>query len=133
MNPLILIGLDLAVSAALILVAMYVVWNRVRSSLEAHGNESFNLAVTPKTQGDGEDIDPEAGASRGKWEFGDITEKAASLKRKGCSMEEIAQRLQLPTREIEMVLAISEMAVPEPSGGGDPISFPVQPEAARTG
>jgi hypothetical protein len=133
MNPLILIGLDLTVSTVLIVLAMFVVWSRVRSHLEMQGNDRFDLASATGTQSNREDMDPASGQSPREWEFGDITEKATSLKRKGHSMEEIAQRLQLPTREIEMVLAISEMAVPEPSGRAGAGSFPLQPEAARMG
>ena len=45
MNPLILVGFDLAVSAALILVAMYVVWSRVQSRLESLGVKEEPQAV----------------------------------------------------------------------------------------
>ena len=133
MNPLILIGLDLIVSAVLILMAMYVVWSRVRSRLEAHGNERYDLGITRETESNREAMNPAAGDSPGEWEFGDITEKAESLKRKGSSMEEIAQRLQLPTREVEMVLAISEMAKPARSNPGAPTPFRLSPDAARMG
>jgi hypothetical protein len=129
MNSLILIGLDLTVSAILILMAMFVVWSRVRSHLEANGNGRLELAAERDTQSAGEDMTSAAGEPPGEWEFGEITEKAARLKGKGCSMEEIARRLQLPTREVEMVLAISEMAVPEQSGRGLPVSLPLRPEA----
>jgi hypothetical protein len=131
MNPLVLVGFDLVVSAVLVLLAMYVVWNRVRSHLESHGNEKFEWAVKAAAHGNGEGMKPAAEASLGEWELGGITQKAASLKQKGCSMEEIAQRLQVPTREVEMVLAISEMAKEEKSGQAVSVPLRFKPEAAR--
>lgn len=132
MNPLILIGLDLLVSAVLILLGTYVVWCRVRAYLETHGNEEVYTAVTDETQDSREGMTAPAGDPPGEWEFGGITQKAKSLKRKGCSMEEIAQCLQLPTREVEMVLAISEMAKPARSSRGVSMPFRLRPEAARS-
>jgi orotate phosphoribosyltransferase-like protein len=67
-----------------------------------------------------------------EWAFGAVTEKAATLKKKGCSTEEIAQRLQIPTREVEMVLAISGMARTEKLDRGVTAAFPMNADAART-
>jgi len=109
MHPLILIGFDLVVSAVLILLAMHVVWSRVRTHLEAQGRQEIDGAGKATPAGFGERKYASAEHAPDEWEFGGITQKAATLKQKGCSMEEIAQRLELPTREVEMVLAISEM------------------------
>ena len=46
-------------------------------------------------------------------------------------MEQIAQRLQLPTREVEMVLAISEMAKTDKQDRGVHVPFSLEPEAVR--
>ena len=110
MNPLILVGFDLAVSAALILLAMYVTCKRVQSRLESLTHEEKDKTVEPLTP-DRADLDnTRTDAPPGAWAFEGVTEEALGLKRKGCSMEQIAQRLQLPTREVEMMLAISKMA-----------------------
>jgi len=110
MHPLILIGFDLVVSAVLILLATVVVLSRVRSHLESQGRQETDSAVQGTPAGARETRKDSSEDAPAEWEFGGITQKAATLKQKGCSMEEIAQRLELPTREVEMVLAISEMA-----------------------
>jgi len=116
MHPYILIGFDLVVSALLVLLAMVVVWSRVRTHLESQGRQEIDLAVKGNPAGIGEERKASAEDAPSEWEFGGITRKAATLKQKGCSLEEIAQRLQLPTREVEMVLAISEMAKTDKCG-----------------
>lgn len=132
MNPLILVGFDLLVSAALIFLAMYVVWSRVQSRLETFGRKGSEATVKARSQ----DRDPGANPSTedppGDWAFGGITEQAANLKKNGCSMEQIAQRLQLPTREVEMVLAISEMTKTEKPGRGVRVPYPFDPAAVRS-
>ena len=130
MNPLILVGFDLAVSAALILVAMYVVWSRVQSRLESLGVKEEPEAVEFSVRDRTEPERPVTEAPAAEWAFGGVTEQAANLKQKGCSMEQIAQRLQLPTREVEMMLAISEMAKVGKAGGGLHVPFPLEPEEA---
>jgi len=47
-------------------------------------------------------------------------------------MEQIAQRLQLPTREVEMVLAISEMAKTEKPDRGVHVPFSLDSAAVRS-
>jgi hypothetical protein len=131
MNPLILIGLDLVVSAVLVLLGMYLVWERLRShpagkeepALEA-ANETARAEVTAPR----EVALPEG---RDHWAFRDKTEEAVSLKEQGCTTEEIAQRLQIPTREVEMVLAISQMAETETSGTGRTPGMLRPPEAVQ--
>ena len=132
MNPLILVGFDLVVSAALILLAMYVVWSRVQSRLESFGRKASDAAVKVPAQDGGEGANPLTEDAPGEWAFEGITEQAANLKQKGCSMEQIAQRLQLPTREVEMVLAISEMAKTEKQDRGVHVPFSLEPEAVRS-
>ena len=126
MNDFILVGIDLVVSATLIFLAMYVVWSRVQSRLEtfcSKGSEA--AAVNAPAQDRTEGTTPSTEMPPGDWAFGGITEQAASLKQKGCSMEQIAQRLQLPTREVEMVLAISEMAKTEKRSPRVHVPFPI--------
>ncbi len=132
MNPLILVGFDLVVSAALIFLAMYVVWNRVQSRLETFGSKGSAKPDKAPAPDRSETATPPPTCPPGDWAFGGITEQAASLKQKGCSMEQIAQRLQLPTREIEMVLAISEMAKTEKPERGVRVPFPFDPAAVRS-
>ncbi len=132
MNDLILVGFDLVVSAALIFLAMYVVWSRVQSHLESFGGKESAAAAKPPAPDWREAATPSAEDSPGDWAFGDITEKAANLKQKGCSTEQIAQRLQLPTREVEMVLAISEMAKTEKQDRGVHVPFSLDSAAVRS-
>jgi hypothetical protein len=129
MNPLILVGFDLAVSAALILLAMYVVWSRVQSRLETLGGREDDAVSKPPTPNRTEGANPSAEGPSGDWAFGAITEQAANLKQKGCSMEQIAQCLQLPTREVEMVLGISEMTKTGKRGPRVRVPFPLEPKA----
>jgi len=123
MNPLILVVFDLVVSAALIFLAMYVVWSRVQSRLETFGAKGSNTAAKAPAPKRSEPVTPPAEDPPGDWAFEGITEQAANLKQKGCSMEQIAQRLQLPTREVEMMLAISEMAKTEKPERGVHVPF----------
>jgi predicted Rossmann fold nucleotide-binding protein DprA/Smf involved in DNA uptake len=58
-----------------------------------------------------------------------MTQRAATLRQEGCSMEAIAQRLQMPTREVEMVLAIAEMAGVARGDRGATMAFPRKPAA----
>lgn len=132
MNPLILVGFDLAVSAALIVLAMYVVWNRVQSRLESLSRREDPEAFIPPIPDGTEGTNPGTGAPSGDWAFGGITEQAAKLKQKGCSTEHIARCLQLPTREVEMVLAISEMARTDKADHGVRVPFSLEPEAVGT-
>ncbi len=129
MIPIFLVGFDLVVSAALILLAMYVVWSRVQSRLESFGRKGSDAAVKAPTQDGGEGANPLTEDAPGEWAFEGITEQATKLKQKGCSMEQIAQRLQLPTREVEMVLAISEMAKSEKANHGIHVPFALEPDA----
>jgi hypothetical protein len=136
MNSLILVGFDLVVSALLILLGMFVVWSRFRTQLEGGGNRE--IAPTVKTVVKDDEVSGKPSAQFSveepddEWAFGDVTQKAASLKMKGCSTEEIAHRLQIPTREVEMVLAISGMARPETRDRGVTAAFPLNPDVART-
>ena len=132
MNDFILVGIDLVVSAALIFLAMYVVWSRVQSRLETFGSKGSDATAKPPAQKRSEAITPPAEAPPGDWAFGGITEQAANMKQKGCSMEQIAQRLQLPTREVEMVLAISEMAKTEKQDRGVHVPFSLDSAAVRS-
>ena len=129
MNDFILVGIDLVVSAALIFLAMYVVWSRVQSHLASFGGKESAAAARPPAPDWREAATPSAEDSPGDWAFGGITEKAANLKQKGCSTEQIAQRLQLPTREVEMVLDISEMAKTEKQDRGVHVPFSLRPES----
>ena len=129
MNPLILVGFDLVVSAALIFLAMYVVWSRVQSRLETFGSKGGDATVKVPAPERTEAATPPVEDPPGDWAFGGITEQAVNLKRKGCSMEQIAQRLQLPTREVEMVLAISEMSKTGKPGRGVHVPFSLEPDA----
>jgi hypothetical protein len=131
MNDIILVGFDLVVSAALIFLAMYVVWSRVQSRLESFGGKESAAAAKPPAPDWSKAATPSAEDAPGDWAFGGITEKAANLKQKGCTMEQIAQRLQLPTREVEMVLAISEMAKTDKQDRGVHVPFSLEPEAVR--
>ena len=47
-------------------------------------------------------------------------------------MEQIAQHLQLPTREVEMMLAISEMAKPEKPEREVHVPFSLEAQAVRS-
>jgi len=132
MNGLILVGFDLVVSAALIFLAMYVVWSRMQSRLESFGIKESAAAAKPPAPDLGEAASPSAEEIPGDWAFGGVTEKAANLKQKGCSTEQIAQRLQLPTREVEMVLAISEMAKTEKRDRGVRVPFSLESAAVRS-
>jgi hypothetical protein len=133
MNPLILVGLDLAVSAALILLAMYVVWSRVQSRMESLGGRQDGAAVKPlhTAPESKEEVRTADEEPAGEWAFGGITEQAASLRKKGCSTEQIAHRLQLPTREVEMVLAISDMGNTGNRGREMHVPFSLDPDTAR--
>ena len=131
MNNFILVGFDLVVSAALIFLAMYVVWSRVQSRLESFGGKESAAAAKPPAPDWSKAATPSAEDAPSDWAFGGITEKAANLKQKGCTMEQIAQRLQLPTREVEMVLAISEMAKTDKQDRGVHVPFSLEPEAVR--
>ena len=132
MNPLILVGFDLVVSAALIFLAMYVVWSRVQSRLETFGSKGIDATAKAPAPKRSEAATPPAEDPPGDWAFGGVTEQAANLKQKGCSMEQIAQRLQLPTREVEMVLAISEMAKTEKPDRGVHVPFSLDSAAVRS-
>jgi hypothetical protein len=136
MNTFILVGFDLVVSSALILLGMFVVWSRFRSQLEVDGNRDIEPAVKTVVKDNEESRKPSVQFSveepHDEWAFGDVTQKAATLKKKGCSTEEIAQRLQIPTREVEMVLAISGMARTEKLDRGVTAAFPMNADAART-
>ena len=131
MSPLLLIVFDLVVSAALILLSMYVVWSRVQSRLEALSGKSSDAGVRTTGESGGDEIQrPSHDAAPDDPGFGSIPKQATLLKQKGCSLEEISQRLRLPTREVEMVLAISEMTGNESSGPGMPVPFRLDPKAA---
>ena len=132
MNPLILVGFDLVVSAALIFLAMYVVWSRVQSRLETFGSKDSGATAKVPVPKPSRETTPPAENPPGDWAFGDITEQAANLKRKGCSMQQIAQRLQLPTREVEMMLAISEMARTDKPGRGVHVPFALDSATVRS-
>ncbi len=132
MNPLILVGFDLVVSAVLILLAMYVVWSRVQSRLNSLADKETLPIPKAPPQEKVERPGPPKEEKQREWAFGGITEQAATLKRKGCSLEQIAQRLQLPTREVEMMLAISEMGNTEGPGHGQVASFSLEPEMVHS-
>ena len=133
MHPLLLVGFDLVFSALLILGAMYVVWTRVRAHLESNGSREV-APVDPKPTKDGEGPGPSPVNNReSTWPFREMTKQAAKLKQKGCSTEEIAQQLQIPTREVETVLAISEMVRKERAGQGIAVSFPLEGGTVRFG
>lgn len=126
MHPLLLIGFDLVFSAILILAAMYVVWSRVRAHLESNGSGQLG-PVDPKATKESEASGTSSLESRGSTSpFREMTKEAAKLRQKGCSTEEIAQQLQIPTREVETVLAISQMVREERSGQGISVSFPLE-------
>jgi hypothetical protein len=137
MNTLILVGFDLIVSALLIFLGMFVVWSRFRTQPEVDGNRETDPPVKTVVKDIEESKIPSVPFSveepHDEWAFGDVTQKAATLKKKGCSTEEIARRLQIPTREVEMVLAISDMAGPEKLGRGVSVAFRPNPDAARPG
>jgi hypothetical protein len=111
---------------------MYVVWSRVQSRLEAMGREGSNATAKASAPERNKAEPPSAEDPPGDWAFGGVTEQAANLKQKGCSMEQIAQRLQLPTREVEMVLAISEMARTEKQDRPVRMPFSLDSAAARS-
>jgi hypothetical protein len=109
MNPLILIGFDVAFSAVLILLVLYLSWNRLGPVPEAPGipaREPVPERTAEKAQG-AETLAPE-GRDRDA-QVGDMTSRAQSLRRQGLSVEQIASRLQSPRGEIEMLLALSDM------------------------
>lgn len=123
MHPLLLIGFDLLFSALLILAAMYVVWSRVRPHLESKDSRETGPADSKPTK-DSENTATSPVENRDSpWPFREMTNHATKLKQKGCSVEAIAQQLQIPTREVETVLAISEMNQKERYGQGIPVSF----------
>ena len=110
MSPYVLIGIDLLVTAVLIVLAMVFVRNRVRFYLEAQPagprgsvSEKSSLEKMAAKKPSPEDM------GRGRWDGGSVTRQAESLKRQGFSAEAIAQKLQTSTGEIEMLLALSEM------------------------
>jgi hypothetical protein len=111
---------------------MYVVWNRVQSRLASFDGKPGDRTYAAPPPVPTEPAAPSAEDTAGAWAFGGVTEQAARLKKKGCSLEQIAQQLQLPTREVEMVLAIAEMAAAEKPGKGMHIPFPLEPGAVRT-
>ncbi len=131
MNPLLLIGFDLVVSAVLILLSMYLIWTRVQSRLEALGGKTSDSGIpaTPDKGGAKRPRPPED--VPGDQTFENIPQQAAVLRRKGCSLEEISQRLRVPTREVEMVLAISEMTRNEAPGAGMSAPFGLDPKTAH--
>jgi len=135
MNTLILIGFDLIVSALLILLGMFVVWSRFRTQPGVDNNSDIDPTVKTVVKDSEESWKPLMQFSveepNDEWAFGDVKQKAVTLKKKGCSTEEIAQRLQIPTREVEMVLAISGMARPEKLDRSVTATFPLNPEAVR--
>ncbi len=110
MNPYILIGIDLLVTAGLVVLAMAFVRNRVRFYLEAQPAGPRG-AVPEKRPSEktGPQRAPTGDVGQGGWDGGSVTRQAESLKRQGFSAEAIAQKLQTSTGEIEMLLALSEM------------------------
>ena len=137
MNTFILVGFDLVVSALLILLGMFVVWSRFRTQPDVYGNRELDPTVKTVVKDNDESRKPLVQFSveepHDEWAFGDVTQKAATLKKKGCSTEEIAQRLQIPTREVEMVLAIPGMTKPEKLDRGETAAFSLNSEAVRSG
>ena len=131
MHPLILVGFDLVVSALLILLGMFVVWSRLHTQREGQGSREIATTLKTLAMEKGEPRKFSVEEPHDEWAFGDVTQKASTLKKEGCSTEEIARRLQIPTREVEMVLAISDMAGPEKLGRGVSVALPLNPDAAR--
>jgi hypothetical protein len=145
MHPLVLVGFDLVVSVLLLLLGMFVVWSRFRTQLEEQG--SREIAATFRTTAmDNEEpgkfsveephdktefSDVTHEEPHDETEFSDVTQIAATLEEKGCSTEQIARRLQIPTREVEMVLAISRMNSAGTVDRGTAVVFPWNPDAAR--
>jgi hypothetical protein len=130
MHPLILVGFDLVVSVLLILLGMFVVWSRFHTQPEGQG--SGEIAATLKTiaMDTAEPRKFSVEEPHDETEFGDVTQRAATLEKKGCSTEEIARRLQIPTREVELVLAMSKMTRAGTVDRGVTVGFPLNPDAA---
>ena len=130
MHPLILVGFDLVVSVLLILFGMFVVWNRFRTQLEGQGSREIAVPFKTMAMDNEEPRNFSVKELPDETEFGHVTKMAATLEKKGCSTEEIARRLEIPTREVEMVLAISRMAHGGTVGRGATVSFPFYSDAA---
>jgi len=130
MHPLILVGFDLVVSVLLILFGMFVVWNRFRTQLEGQGSREIAPTINTIAMDNEEPRKSSVEEPHDETEFGDVTQMAATLDKKGCSTEEIARRLQIPTREVDMVIAISRMTRAGTVDRGATVGFPFNPDAA---
>ena len=131
MHPIVLVGFDLVVSVLLILLGMLVVWSRFRTQLEGQGSREIAPPFKTIAMANEEPRNFSLKEPPDETEFGDLTKMAETLEKKGCSTEEIARRLQIPTREVEMVLAISRMTRAGTVSPGVTVGFPFHPEAAR--
>ncbi len=119
MNPFILVGLDLLLSALLVAVAMVVVWNRLRLYVDAHMQSAAGGRGVATKRKEGKERAPRERERAPESSFeGGWMQRAAGLRKKGLSVEQIARDLKIPTREIETLLAISEMGKGPVAGGG---------------
>jgi len=109
MNPLLLVIVDLFFSACFALLVLYVAWRWIQPHMPSvthtvKKDASEDVILKAKGRQDVETDEP-----NDEVDDGDITQRAERLKEKGLSVEKIAGQLKVPTGEIEMVLALSEM------------------------
>ena len=101
MNPYVLIGIDLAVSALLILLVLYVALNR-EAMFAGRGKEP-SKAGPAKAPAD--DHFKEAGPleeTESPFDVSEMTQNAEDLKSEGLSVEQIAGRMKVPKGEVEL-------------------------------
>ncbi len=110
MNPLLLVGADLFFSACLTFLVFYVTWRRIQP------NRPPQIKQTVKKDAAEEEILTTKGEEKAvidepidESDDGDISQRVELLREMGLSVEKIAGQLKVPTGEIEMVLALSEM------------------------
>lgn len=109
-HPYVLVGLDVLCSALLVFLAVHLAARRFRSDLLRNGT-----ALPTEAEPEGGLLgrirpgkaEAEEGQSRGDVEK--IARQARKLRRKGLSVEEISQKLETATSEIEMLLALNEI------------------------
>ncbi len=109
MNPLLLVGADLFISACLTFLVLYVTWRRFQPhtpGLKKAVNTDAAAEAAPSARG-GKGI--EETAPDDKFDDEDITRHVERLREKGLSAEKIAGQLKVPTGEVEMILALSKM------------------------
>ncbi|MEW6441381.1 MAG: hypothetical protein AB1640_10650 [bacterium] len=110
MNPFVLVGVDLLVSVLIAVLVACIPWGGVvrlawRRALvlgrAARSSRAAERAAVAKR------AEPDGGSDPG--DAPEIMKQAERLRRKGLSVVQIAGRLQVPTGEVEMGLALLQM------------------------